>query len=280
MAEGGTMLRHYKKPPVRPEVGRKWLQRHEEEGQSVAQIAKADGYDVRTVRRQLDLMKQEREVREARQTVLRNALEKHFQDLADFAEKLKGELSGNTPVAISHQTMNNPLLHAFKQHLPRLGIWREINNLPELVNKYEQAKKELHKHLITELQKKTSLKFVIQEDEIGLLEGLIEAAIWHLKEVACGNRGLEDIAYNTSKKNRMVRIKRGAFYLANTDEDKTTEIKAVFDGILSDAQTWQAYDVFKRFIEQFLKIKGVVNEEMTKIMLRRIVPGRCSYCPL
>ena len=77
-----------KRPLVEPAKRREWFKRFEEDGESAAEIARSVGYDVRTVRKQIELMRQERESREARFTVLRQALEKHYADLISFAEKL------------------------------------------------------------------------------------------------------------------------------------------------------------------------------------------------
>ncbi len=49
-----------KKPAVRPELRREWLRRNETEGESPPEIAKQDGYDVRTVRKQIEIERQER----------------------------------------------------------------------------------------------------------------------------------------------------------------------------------------------------------------------------
>ena len=71
------MGKRTKKPPVRPEVRKDWLNRYEKDGESPPQIAKSDGYDVRTVRKQLQEAQREREIREGRLTVLRKAIEGH-----------------------------------------------------------------------------------------------------------------------------------------------------------------------------------------------------------
>ena len=103
------MKKRTRKPPVRPEVARKWLKRYEEDGESPPQIAQSDGFDVRTVRKQLELMRHEREVREARQVVLRKALESHYADLCSFAENLRAALSGDTPKHISNSFRDDPV---------------------------------------------------------------------------------------------------------------------------------------------------------------------------
>lgn len=89
------MVKRIKKPPVKPEVRKSWLKRHEQ-GESITDIAVNDQFDVRTVRRHIEQAKQEREVKEARSMVLRNALEAHYSDLCDYAERLSALTTGQT----------------------------------------------------------------------------------------------------------------------------------------------------------------------------------------
>ena len=119
------MTRRIKKPAVKPELRREWLQRHDEEGQSPPEIANADGYDVRTVRKQLEIERQERERREARSIVLRQALEKHYADLCCFVQKLDSHIVGEKG---SPSTMrSDPMWSALEEHLPRSTIWKKLD---------------------------------------------------------------------------------------------------------------------------------------------------------
>ena len=85
------MRRRGKRPAAPPNTYREWLQRSER-GETPPEIAKADGYDVRTVRRNLELARQEREQREARSVVYSRALEDHYADLVVFAARLDSRL--------------------------------------------------------------------------------------------------------------------------------------------------------------------------------------------
>jgi len=111
------MTRRIKKPAVRPELRREWLRRNETEGESPPEIAKQDGYDVRTVRKQIEIERQERERREARSIVLRQALEKHYADICTFAQKLDSHITGDTG---SLSTIKSePMWIALREHMPR-----------------------------------------------------------------------------------------------------------------------------------------------------------------
>ena len=83
------MAKRIRKPAIKPEQRLDWLRRYED-GESPPKIAENDKVDVRTVRKHIEMAKQEREVKEARSMVLRNALELHYRDLCDCAKKLGG----------------------------------------------------------------------------------------------------------------------------------------------------------------------------------------------
>ena len=75
------MAKRVKKPPVKPEKRLEWLQRFEKDGETLTHIAETDKFDIRTVRKHVELARMERDVHQARTEVLRNALESHYSDL-------------------------------------------------------------------------------------------------------------------------------------------------------------------------------------------------------
>lgn len=273
------MGKRYKKPPVRPEVVRKWLERCEVDGESPPQIAKADGYDVRTVRKQLELMRREREIREARHVVLRAALEQHYVDLCSFAEKLKAGLSGNAPTSISLTLKEDPMWRALHEHLPRLRLWRDIEGWQRLVPEFDKSIEGLKKRIKSEAASQASLEFVSSADKIGLYDGFTDGLVFHLQAVARGWQGLEGIAYKLVNAQNGTRVERGIYTLALVPEDRVKDIQQLFDAMMNETLDWEEYLALKKHTEEFLGIKAATHDELTKIILRRIVPGRCVYCP-
>jgi hypothetical protein len=273
------MEKRRKKPAVRPEIARQWLRRYEEEGESPPQIANAEHYDVRTVRKQLDLMRQEREAREARQAVLKQALERHYVDLCTFAEKLKADTSGNMPRTTSSNLKDDPMWSALREHLPRSPLWKDLGKWENLVIELETAIDRIRKRIKTEAESRSSMEFVTTGDTLGLVDGFIDGLVFHLQAVARGEVGLEGIAYKEMKTETGIRVQRGAYGLALVLEGKVKEVQNVFDTMMVESLNWEEYSDLKSYIEQFLRIKKEMHDELTKIMLRRIVQGRCIYCP-
>jgi len=273
------MVKRIKKPPVRPEVARSWLRRYESDGESVPHIARADGYDVRTVRRHLELMRQEREVREAKQTVLRQAMEKHYVDLCSFAKKLKAQFQGDAPSALSVTFTDDPMWRALREHMPRSPLWKDIDRWAKLEEHFRLSLEQLKERIRREAKARTSLEFVSAPHKLGLVEGFTDALVFHLRSLARGDAGLKGIGYDTRKTESGVWVHRGAFSIAVISEDGVENVENVFNSLLEEATRWRECLVLLEPTQEFLRVQRNIREELTKIILKRVVTGRCTYCP-
>jgi len=271
--------RRIKKPPVRPELARSWLRRYESDGESVPQIARADSYDVRTVRRHLDLIRQEREVREAKQSVLRQAMEKHYVDLCSFTEKLKAQFQGDTPSALSVMFKDDPMWRALREHMPRSSLWKDIDRWAKLEEHFRLVLEQLKERIRSEAKTRTSLQFVSSPHEIGLVDGFIDALVSHLRSLSRGYTGLGVIEYSSRKTEEGIWVHRGAFSIAIIPEDGVKNVEEVFDSLLEKAPRWREYSALLEPTQEFVRIQRDIKEELTKIILKRVVTGRCTYCP-
>lgn len=275
-------MKRVKKPSVRPEVARKWLKRHEEDGESVSHIAESDSYDVRTVRKYLELMRQEREVREAKQVVLRQALERHYNDICSFVERLRTDFGGDTPVRVVTPALKeNPMWKALREHLPRSPLWKDIDKWEKLADSFQTSVDRINERVRKEAKSRTSLEFVSSLDRIGLYnDGLTALVVFHLKSLARGAMGFKDIAkFARTKTEHGVRVQFGAFGIGIGPEEKAREIETLCTNLLDEAEEWEEYETLSKLTQEFLRVQRSLNEELTKLALKRVVPGRCAYCP-
>ena len=74
-----------------------------EQGETPPQIAERDEFDVRTVRKHIELARQERDVQQARSGVLRDALENHYRDLLETARNVEKQMSGEVLVSLEKE---------------------------------------------------------------------------------------------------------------------------------------------------------------------------------
>ena len=273
------MVERKRKPAVRPELARKWLQRNEEGGESPPQIAQADGYDVRTVRKQLGVMRQEREIREARQAVLRQALEKHYIDICAFTERLRAETSGRAPSILPVSTREDPMWGALRQHLPRTPLWKNIDKLEKLVDPFTLSLNIIEARIRKEAMSRTSLDFVSSADIIGLNDGLPMSILFHLRESARGAQGMKGINYVRTTRKTGIHIQHGSYGIALVPEDKAADVETTSRNLMEEALQWQDYNELCKLTQDFVRTQQNVKEELTRTILRRVLPGKCIYCP-
>ncbi len=278
------MVKRTRKPPITPETRREWLRRSEEGGESPPQIAAKDYFDVRTVRKQIELSKQEREVREARSLVLRSALESHYNDLRDFAERLNSRVSGLTNVPTSPD--DDLIEAALRQHLPRSPIWSDTVKLQNLERK---TKEELGKiRTVIEEMAKIEPRLIppINDGLNGVTSGIVLALTAQAHHWSGGSPGL------TTKDNfilepageGMLNPRYGPYHLGLMSEQLgrsyETTFRDVIDSLESKLRESEEYRNLEKTAAEIKRLRGKLREELAVIRLRRIVPGRCKYCPL
>ena len=118
------MGKRRRRKKVELERAQDWLERSES-GESPKKIGGKDGYDVRTVRKYIELASEEREGKEARAAVVRGAYEKHYKDMVNFANSLDNEIDAEIPV--SQTLRENRMWEALKEHQPKASLFRGIS---------------------------------------------------------------------------------------------------------------------------------------------------------
>ena len=253
-----------KKPSVKPITRREWFRRVEE-GESALQIAEAEKYDVRTVRTQIEIERQEREKREARSMVLRNALEDHYKDICEYAQKLESLLNSerNTLPVLRE----NPMWTSLSQHLPRYKMWKNFDKWERIRDEMYMAEQELNmkleKQLQSELKSESESEYKGSLKEKSLTPRMIEALASHIGGAAKGQtERLSEFDYRKM-----------------SEDDKPDALKLA-KVILEKVPQWPEFDKLSLFWKELAQIKRELRDELEVIRLRRVVPGRCRYCPI
>lgn len=271
------MTKRIKKPPVKPELRQSWLKRHEQ-GESPPDIAKDDKFDVRTVRRHIELAKQEREVKEARSTVLRNALERHYADLCDYAERLNAQSSGQMA---SWSPQDEHLRAALRQHLPRSPIWGYLNQRDGLQQRITQLTQEANKKL-EDVKSDLRLDPVSSADETGVIPGIIAAISFQLEQWAQGSSGLnlKDNFIAEPAEEGFVNLRYGFAQMGKVKKEHVSVIHDVSEDWELRLKQCEEYQKLEKSFIELRRVGKNLRDELAVITLRRIVPGRCKYCPL
>ncbi|HEY40442.1 MAG TPA: hypothetical protein G4O18_01115 [Dehalococcoidia bacterium] len=277
------MKKRIKKPTVKPELRQEWLRRYES-GETPPKIADSDDFDVRTVRKHIDLAKQDRDVREARSAVLRGALEQHYRDMYDLALELD-----STIVSKGHAVLDSEVdrrLLALRQHLPRSPLWTnlpkwnrtldEINNLNEIVEK----------QLRNRLEKNNRLNTIPADTRNGIIQGLFEALYSQFRVWSQGKTGLNHVTDIHIEKAAGAKhdIRYGGFHMSPIDNENLDDYLEIIRAIVQDYETrMKSSEQYLEALKSYDTLRSLqkrLRDELAIIIMRRIVPGKCKYCPL
>jgi hypothetical protein len=268
------------KPSVQPRMARDWLRRYEEEGESPPQIATADGYDVRTVRTHIEREHQKREAKEARSMVLRKALEEHYADMCGLAKRLASEISSDEGKLWA--VKNSHMYSALQEHLPRSIIWKTIEQweiTQEEIGKLKTGIEKLLRQSITATplpEVETGEKIVIPDME-RLLVPLFHARLLIKREG--GNLKSEEFALTDNDDGSTI-IELESHLIGRIPSGQMLEVLERVTEILNKVIATEEYQAFQRLLAEREDFIRILQDELAVITFRRVVPGRCRYCPV
>jgi len=103
-----------------------------------------------------------------------------------------------------------------------------------------------------------------------------------MKEWAGGRDGLkmnQDIHIEiVSKGIAMMRYGFSSFGV--TEEGNIETIKAALVDFEAMVKQYPEYIEMEKFNDRLVRLKKSIYDVVTTVLLRRIVPGRCKYCPI
>jgi hypothetical protein len=274
------------KKAVSAAIRKEWLIRHEEGGESAAAIAREDNFDPRTVRKGIEWAKSKQEVLSVRHTVLSTALSEHYHDLIDHAQSLDNVLAEEWPKRISDYLLNHPMHEALKEHLPNDRLWKNLSKWAELVTHYEKLYSELEKSIKDDFEG-CGYKFSKSKEEPGLLEKSLPSSIINNISFAAQdkrNRGegarLRQTAGESpaQRKLGLYEVRRGEYLLAYLPQKDVRKFQHDYITVL-DLMDIKAQNLRIVFRDSW-DLSAVIRKELALIIWRKIVPGRCKYCPV
>jgi len=273
------MKKGAKQPRVTHARAMDWLKRSELD-ENPTEISKTDGYDARTVRNQITLMKQERDEREVRQGVLREALIKHFADICSFARKLEKKIASmKEPFPISDDLTNDPIWFSLREHLPRSPLWKNLDALKDNEARFRESVDTIRGKIEIEVTVRAGMLGISDPEGKGILDGWGDGLLAHVKLTAYLGKGIEDVTYRKEPRAGEVELFKGAYSLGTMSENQVEAVEKLFDDLLGNALLFDEYSLLKQNTDEFVWIKSSIREELDKIILRRVVAGRCRYCP-
>ena len=278
------MAQRKNKPQVTTELRQKWLERSER-GESPPMIARSDIYDPRTIRKYIEIGKQERESKDARGSVLRGALERHYADLCYFVEGLGGQPSGghaDDSAANISARYGEQLRSALREHLPMSPIWGYLSKTAKLNACKAEIIRQIGGTIEANITADKEIKRWLADDETEVVTGIIEALQHQVEKWAEGLPGLN--VTNNLQPGRveggLVGIRYGPFNMGWVREGHIDLLgKSITDWTVR-IKDWESLRDAERTFRDLERVEEKLRGEIAVIVLRRVLPGRCRYCPL
>lgn len=268
---------------VNPELRQEWLRRYEVGGELPTQIAK-DGWDPRTVRKGIQQAREEREAQLIRREVLGRALSEHYHELVEQTQKLDDTFSSKTPKQVSSDWLSHPLSKALEEHLPKSPLWKSLKVWNESIEKYEKFYEDYSEFIIVLFTAKLEeLKGKRMGKELGWVKDSMEETIAVASRKAIEPRPVA-IRYHQSKE----------FLLQAADllrkQMAKSEISVPYKGaeegivllnkIFVVEPVWDKWDEFQEIQHKLEDLSMAIRTELSTIIWRKVVPGRCRFCPV
>ena len=250
----------------------KWLA-DLDQGKGITQIAQTVGRDIRIVKRHIEVARQERETSRARHDFLLGRLEQHQDDLLNEVRRLRQIIAQFPPRPLeSDEPLGKKVHEAFEEHIKRLRLHRLLESYRNAVLKYDDAKRDAIDHLTS-----TESKLVAS------LPSNVETYPWASRLVSVLEReGAPERSYLENKYEGGHRCAPSWSDIVLTSSPiAVTNLVAVVEAhkqLVSEAEPLMAnlHDHI-RHVEQLVE---ATVDELDSLLVRRLAPGQCKYCPI
>ncbi len=262
----------------------------EVEGLSPPEIARQLVLDPRTVRKYVVAIARDRAMHEATVQVFRAAMEAHHRDLGSIAEGIKTSfvLPERLLQPISDPTgqiSDMRLYSGFEQHMDRSSLWRHLASWNNAAARWQTLAHTYWESLSQKLVTSSGIAWADVPDGLGWLPGTKEL----IEEVAVQEvKGLSmvwppaDPYQQKERRSGHILISIGERdVLRLNSSDPKPELQAL-------AKTWDTMRSSSEMVE-LTKKNGVWSNlqasqkgaysELETMLLRRVFPGRCRFCP-
>ena len=273
------MAKRTKKPPVKPEKRLEWLHRVEKEGETLTHIAESDDFDLRTVRKHIEIARLERDVQKARSEVLRDALEGHYRDLLDTVRNIEKQVFSESQVSLEKGVS---LMSGLREHMPRSPLWENLRKWNRTLTELAELENIIRTSVQREIEADGRLNGIVSWGANGVIPAAIDVLVYQMKEWTRGREGLKinsDIHIEKTKEGR-VRMRYGFSSFGEIEEVQIEIIKTILIDFESGLKDRSEYLEIEGLFNRLGRLKTNIGEVLTVVLLRRIVPGRCKYCPL
>lgn len=233
---------------------------------------------MRTVRKQLDLARKERETRETRLIVLRDAAQAHYADLCKRAAEIESALNGRSFGVVSTA---DRMCVALRQHLPRAPLWKYLDRWNDLQEALQRLSSDIKIKLEDEIRNDSKLRSTFSGGNMNV-ESLAEVMAHQLDMWSRGSSGLNVVSNFKMEPSEggQINFRYGAWSIDMRTAEQSASVKDAIAEFEKKISELEEYHKLREMLSRVGPLKKDVQEEVAIITMRRVVPGKCKYCPV
>jgi len=267
-----------KRPTIDLTQRREWFKLHEEEGWTPPQIAKKFGYDVRTVRNYLNIESEEQQQKQATLMVYRDALQAHYHDLSTLAQTLDAQVKRGEPIALISEV--NLLMVALHEHMKRTPLLTSIDKWNVHLQKMDDMKKSVQDRIKKEVGSDSPIRDLSPENYKQTIDSLATVLELQFERWVQGLRPFnlkEDFVIESVEGGVIPRY--GAYRFGLMIQESAEVLKKHITDFEVRIKQWKEIMEMQNLLKEKGKLGNELSEELSYIIYRRVIPGKCRYCP-
>ena len=213
--------------------------------------------------------------------VLRQALEKHYEDLVAFTTQLDAAVKN--PRAVPLRETGDRMWRALQQHLPRSPVWKRLDRWQQLWQRRSEVEEQTVHRMEGQIAEARELGSALGAKGVELdHDGLSKVVTDRLKEVAVsdGTPVTPLVVTVEQGSHGLARLMCKATTCAAAPEAEAYHAKAFITQFLSDLDGSPEANEMANILSELKDVAEALSEELITITLRRVLPGRCTYCPI
>ena len=265
---------------ISPEEGRRWLEQLES-GLGITQISKSAGRDIRVVKRHIEMAREERELAQARHDFILQLIRQHQEDLLGVVRTLRNRLTWGEVPLLSQPT--NPiearLNQALREHVRSLPLKGLLESYQRDSEAYVKIRQEVEAQLAEE-EEKALQELCLEVQTFPWTSDIVrhfEKRLWreNLEPVSHGNH---DAGGSAERKARYVVSWAGLRLIRSAvDEATARRIQLAHRGLVTLGEG--LVEGLRGVAERLKQNRDRPIYELDTLLLKGMVPGRCSLCP-
>ena len=172
---------------------------------------------------------------------------------------------------------------ALQQHIPRSSVWKRLDRWQQLWERRAEVEEQTVHRMEGQIAEARELGSAVDTRGIELdHDGLSKVVADRLKDVAVSDgTPVTPWAVTVEPGSQgLARLMCKATTCAAAPEAEAHYAKAFIEGLLSDLDGWPEANEMAKILSELKDVTEAASEELITITLRRVLPGRCTYCPI